>query len=84
MQQLVVHSDVQTSCITVEVIQRLEHETEATTMSMAVMAEIKMRDTIEGMRHDFQAELEQIWQSHVAVRSKHENQWWMLHLSWSG
>ena len=42
VQQFVVHSDVQMSCVTGEVIQWLELEIEAVAMSTTVMEEIQM------------------------------------------
>ena len=58
VQALASHTKAQMSRVTGEVIQRLKKEIEATAMSTAATAEARMRDTIEGMWHDFQAKLE--------------------------
>ena len=59
VQEVVRHSEVQTPRIAETVTQQLEKEIEATAMSAATTAEIQMHTTMEGMRQDVQAQIEQ-------------------------
>ena len=59
IQQLVHESGVHMSRVTEEVTQWLEMEINATATSTATTAQTQMRDAVEGIRRDLQAQMEQ-------------------------
>ena len=50
--EVAAYSDVQASCITAEVTQRLESEIQATVMSTAMTANVNTCTTVEGVHQD--------------------------------
>ena len=68
--EVAAYSDAQTSRIAVEVTQRLESEIVADATSTAATADITTRTTVEGVRRDIQAQIEQTGAD--ALRCKEE------------
>ena len=59
LEKVAVYSEAQASRAAAEVMQRLEKEIGAAAISTAATAEITMRNAIEGVRRDIQAQLDQ-------------------------
>ena len=59
MEKVAVYSEAQASRAAVEVTQWLEKEIGAAAISTAAMAEVTMRNAVEGVRRDIQAQLDQ-------------------------